>query len=79
MAKLTLSVDDGVVKRAKGYAARQGTSVSRLVERYLDMLSGEHTAGGARLSPRLARLRAEWRGASLAESDYRSHLERKYR
>jgi hypothetical protein len=30
MAKLTLNVDEGVVSRAKRYAARRGTSVSRL-------------------------------------------------
>jgi len=32
MTKLTLSVDEGVVERAKRYAAGRGTSVSRLVE-----------------------------------------------
>ena len=35
MAKLTLSVDEEVVRGAKRYAAARGTSVSRLVERYL--------------------------------------------
>ena len=39
MPKLTLSVDEKVVRSAKRYAAAQGTSVSRLVERYLDLLS----------------------------------------
>lgn len=40
MAKLTLSVDEAVVERAKGFAARQGTSVSRLVEPYLARSGG---------------------------------------
>jgi hypothetical protein len=35
MAKLTLSVDDRVVSRAKQYAKRQGVSVSNIVEAYL--------------------------------------------
>ena len=39
MPKLTLSVDEEVVRRAKRCAAARGTSVSRLVERYLDLLS----------------------------------------
>lgn len=39
MPKLTLSVDKKVVRGAKRYAATRGTSVSRLVERYLDLLS----------------------------------------
>jgi hypothetical protein len=32
MSKLTLSVDEKVVRGAKRYAAARGTSVSRLVE-----------------------------------------------
>ena len=39
MAKLTLSVDEGVVERAKQFATNNGTSVSKLVEQYLDSVS----------------------------------------
>jgi hypothetical protein len=39
MSKLTLSVDGAVVARAKRYASTRGTSVSRLVQEYLEMLS----------------------------------------
>jgi len=39
MTKLTLSVDSRVVVRAKRYAARRKTSVSKLVEGYLDLVS----------------------------------------
>ena len=39
MAKLTLSVDETVVERAKEFARRRGTSVSALVEGYLDALA----------------------------------------
>jgi len=35
MSKLTLSVDPDVAARAKRYAKRRGTSVSRMVEAYL--------------------------------------------
>ena len=37
MPKLTLGVDERVVRGAKRYAAARGTSVSRLVERYVDL------------------------------------------
>ena len=40
MAKLTLSVDEAVVERAKEIARRRGTSVSALVERYLAVKRG---------------------------------------
>jgi hypothetical protein len=39
MAKLTLSVDGSVVKTAKRYARRHGTSVSHLVEQYLGLVA----------------------------------------
>ena len=39
MPKLTLSIDEKVVRGAKRYDVARGTSVSRLVERYLDFLS----------------------------------------
>jgi hypothetical protein len=79
MRKLTLSVDEMVIRRAKRYAARRRTSVSGLVERYLDLLSRPDSAEAQPLSPNLARLRAEWRGVSVDEADYHKYLDRKYR
>jgi hypothetical protein len=35
MARLTLSIDDAILGRARRYAARRNVSVSRLVEDYL--------------------------------------------
>jgi hypothetical protein len=37
--KLTLSVDPKIASRAKAYAKRNGTSVSRIVEAYLAVLT----------------------------------------
>jgi hypothetical protein len=37
--KLTLYVNDEIIERAKKYADNQGTSVSDLVEQYLDEVS----------------------------------------
>ena len=75
MAKLTLSVDEGVVQGAKRYAAQQGTSVSAMVERYLGLLARPREP--KRLPPVLRRLRGALKGVDLAE--YRRHLERKHR
>ena len=47
VGKLTLIIDPSVVKRAKDYAARRGTSVSSLVEGYLDLVSRPPAAGDA--------------------------------
>lgn len=79
MAKLTLSVDEAVVARAKRYAARHGTSVSWLVEQFLAVLTGTASPRDRRIPKSLARLRAELEGASFEIADYRRYLERKYR
>jgi hypothetical protein len=79
MAKLTLSVDPAVVKRAKDFAARRGTSVSSLVEGYLDLVSRTAGAGHAPVTPLLARLRADLKGVNAGTGAYRLYLARKYR
>jgi hypothetical protein len=81
MQKLTLSVDAHVVSIAKAYAQARGTSVSRLVENLLRMVSapgaGERSAEPAATPPTLARLRGSLKRGSVR--DYQRHLERKYR
>ena len=86
MAKLTLSVDEAVVERAKKFARRRGTSVSALVERYLDVLAqpkGALTPGDSATLPPLppvtARLAGLLRGAQVNRESFRRHLEEKYR
>jgi hypothetical protein len=76
MQKLTLSVNERVVARAKRYARARGTSISRLVEAYLDVVQAP-AAGRGKTPPVLARLRGSLKAGSIA--DYRRHLERKHR
>lgn len=76
MAKLTLSVDERVIERAKKYASTRGTSVSGLVERLLDLAaSGSDQPDVA--PPVLSRLRGSLKGVD--HRDYHRYLERKYR
>jgi hypothetical protein len=75
MAKLTLSVDPSVVSRAKRYARKRGTSVSRMVEAYLSSVS--EPASPTDMPPILRSLRGTLKKADL--DDYRKHLTRKYR
>ena len=79
MGKLTLSVDGAVVKRAKRYASKRGTSISRLVEQYLELLSRPAPREDEYVTPRLKQLREELKGVTLDISDYHKYLERKYR
>ena len=78
MSKLTLSVDEAVIARAKRFAERHGTSVSELVERYLDRLTSPPVPMLPRETPPvLARLRGLLAG--VEPGDPRRRLERKYR
>jgi hypothetical protein len=76
MAKLTLSVDNRVVARAKQYAKLRGVSVSAMVEAYLTAVAGpQSSAAGA--APILRSVRGVLKHADIEE--YRKHLAAKYR
>jgi hypothetical protein len=76
MAKLTLSVDDQVISRAKQFAKSHGSSISEMVETYLSSVSGPapRSAGAA---PIVNSLRGIIKSADI--EDYRKHLAAKYR
>ncbi len=72
--KLTLSVDENVIRKAKRFSRRHDTSLSRLVSDFLSRLTD---AEGDR-TPLVSRLRGILpRRAGVEE--YHRHLERKYR
>jgi len=76
MAKLTLSVDDTVVSRAKQYAKMRGVSVSELVETYLTVVA-EPVSPPKNTAPVLRSVRGVLKKADIDE--YRKHLAEKYR
>lgn len=75
MTKLTLSIDPVVVRQAKRYAKARGTSVSRLVERFLGLLG--RAPARTEDPPVLRRLRGILKKGDRQQ--YRRHLVRKYR
>jgi hypothetical protein len=80
MPKLTLSVNAHVVQGAKRYARARGTSVSRMVENMLRLVSASPEGiedRGVAPPPVLSRLRGSLKRGSVR--DYQRHLERKYR
>ena len=76
MAKLTLSVDDRVISRAKEYAEQRGVSISKMVESYLTALAAP-PASLHEGSPVLESVRGILREADM--ESYRQHLSDKYR
>ena len=76
MAKLTLSVDNRVVSRAKQYAKRRGVSVSAMVEAYLAAVAKPSFPASAN-APILRSVRGVLKNADV--DAYRKHLAAKYR
>ena len=53
--KLTLTIEEGVIKVAKTYAHKKGRSLSELIENYLKTLTSK-TSDDKDLSPRVKKL-----------------------
>jgi hypothetical protein len=76
--KLTLRLDEALVKRAKAHAKRTGKPVSQLVAEYFAVLETQATSPDGELTPMVRRLKGAVRGADVGIDDYRRHLEEKY-
>jgi hypothetical protein len=76
--KLTLRLDDRVIRAGKRWAGRRGKSLSRVVSDYLDTLA-EQEKEPLRLPPRTARLVGLLKGSRLDRGAHRKHLEEKHR
>ena len=76
MSKLTLSVDDAVILRAKRYAKKQGVSVSKMVEAYLAAVA-EPLVRAPADTPILRSVTGVLKSADI--KDYKRHLTTKYR
>jgi Family of unknown function (DUF6364) len=76
MSKLTLSVDDRVIARAKLHAKQRGVSISEMVEVFLDEIA-EAPSADVRDAPILRSVRGSLKRAHV--EDYQKHLAAKYR
>ena len=74
--KLTLRMDDVLVREAKTQAARRGKSVSRMFGEFVASLGSSKTSG--RLPPTTNALLGAMKGHRVSEKDYRKHLREKY-
>lgn len=72
--KLTLSVDEATIKRAKRFSERNQTTVSELVSRFLSSLDDHEET----VAPITSRLRGVL-PAEVTVEDYHEHLESKYK
>jgi hypothetical protein len=75
LRKLTLSIDEKVIKRARRYSRRHNVSISRLVTNYLAGL--DEPKRGLPTSRTVNRLRGILPSDASVE-EYQAHLQRKY-
>ena len=75
--KLTLRLDDKLIASAKRHSAESGKSVSQLVADFFALIDAEDS--DVDITPRVRSLRGVLAGSGLDESDYRRHLEEKFR
>ncbi len=76
--KLTLRLDQQLIRRAKAHARRTGKSVSRIVADYFSLLGAQPKSGDDDLTPTVRALKGALRGQGVDRTAYRKHLEDKY-
>jgi hypothetical protein len=79
--KLTLRLEQRLIRRAKAYARRTGKSVSELVADFFGRLEApaEEPLRVVAQSPAVQSLVGALAGGQLDEADYRAHLAEKHR
>lgn len=77
--KLTLRLDDDLIRSAKRYSSKSGKSVSRLVADYFSLIESGVAVPATELTPRVRSLLGALAGSPVTEQDYRRHMENKHR
>jgi replicative DNA helicase len=76
--KLTLRLDQRLIRRAKTHARRTGKSVSQVVADYFTLLGAGPDKEDPELTPIVRSLKGVLRGRSTDRAAYRKHMEEKY-
>lgn len=75
--KLTLRMDEDVVRKAKMEAKRRGKSVSRMVAEFIESIGSRPDLEKV-LPPTTASLVGILKGKAISEDDYKKHLREKH-
>jgi len=76
--KLTLRLDEELIREVKNLADRKGQPVSKIVANYFNSLREKPAGTGTHLTPIVKSLKGALRGSDLALKDYHRYLEDKY-
>ncbi len=77
--KLTLRLEDSLIRHAKQEALRRGKSLSQMVSDYFNSLTVRAPKITSPLPPVTASLAGLLKGNKISEDDYKKHLREKYR
>lgn len=79
--KLTLRLEEPLIKAAKKYSKTHGKSLSRLIADYLSLItqiSSTNESSMQPLPPITQALQGILSGKKISEDDYKNHLTKKY-
>ena len=76
--KLTLRLDDRLIRHAKMIAKRRGKSVSQMVAEYFALLASRSSKNAGELSPTVRSLKGILKESGLERETHRQHMEDKY-
>lgn len=76
--KLTLRLDEGLIRKAKRFSEKTGKSVSRIVADYFEKLDVPPPEESEKIAPKIASLKGLLRKTGVSEADYHRHLEEKH-
>jgi hypothetical protein len=76
--KLTLRLDEDLIREAKSIAELRGQSLSKIVSNYFKSLKEKPVGTKTQLTPIVKSLKGILRGTKLDRKDYHQYLEDKY-
>jgi hypothetical protein len=76
--KLTLRLDEDLIREAKTIAELRGQSLSKIVSNYFKSLKERPVGTKTQLTPIVKSLKGVLRGTKLDRKDYHQYLEDKY-
>jgi hypothetical protein len=75
--KLTLRLEEKLIRKAKNHSKKSGKSVSRIVADYFEKLDASPPEEIEGITPKVAALKGILKGTGVEKKDYYAHLEEK--
>jgi hypothetical protein len=76
--KLTLRLDDWLVRKAKRFSKKTGKSVSKIVADYFEKLDAPSIEEMEGITPKVASLKGILKATGAQKEEYRRYLEEKH-